>query len=75
MEPMETASEHKVMANVLAHLHDRFPDVPAETVESEVRSRFGAYAGSRVRDFLPTLVEREVAANLAAHDRGRRQSA
>ena len=71
---METASEHKIVANVLAHLHERFPDVPAATVESEVMSRFGAYADSRVRDFLPTLIEREVAERLAGHDRARQSA-
>lgn len=55
---METLPEQKVVAAVTARVQAKLPQVTQESVEYEVVGLFRQYAGSRVRDYLPILVER-----------------
>ena len=73
---MSTATEHhdhtaqyaKEQA-ALNHIADRlathFPDLPAETIVHAIQASFDHFAGSRIRDFIPVLVERSTRAELA----------
>jgi hypothetical protein len=56
MEPVE----RKAMQVVVHRLHQRLPDVPVSCLEEEVGAAYAEYHGSRVRDFVWILVERQV---------------
>lgn len=56
MEP----GERKAMQIVVSRLHQRLPDVPVTHLEDEVLATYAEYHGSRVRDFVWILVERQV---------------
>lgn len=56
---MET-SERQALQHVVARLRDRFPHLAPEVLEAEVESAYQQFHESRVRSFLPVLVEREV---------------
>ena len=45
-------------------VHGRLPDVGVEAVEAQVVALFDEYADSKVRDFVPIMVEREAVARL-----------
>jgi hypothetical protein len=57
-------SESRVVAEVAARVHARLPGLTVDDVEREVRRLFGEYETSRVRSFVPILVEREAVATL-----------
>jgi len=61
----------KVLAEVTARLCERFPDAPPSAVREQVDVLFQRYASSTVRDFVPILVEREMAARLRGRGAGR----
>lgn len=56
--------DSKAISDVIAHLQDRFPRLPAEAIAEEARHAFEEYDGARVRAFLPILVEREAGERL-----------
>ena len=47
-----------------SRLQVRFPGTPAETLRELVSDAHRQYDGSRIRDFVPVLVEREVSDRL-----------
>lgn len=57
-------AEQKALDLAIARLHRRFPNVPVETIQTEVERAHQHYEGSRVRMHLPILVEREVIEHL-----------
>ena len=61
---MDDVDETRSMDELVRRLSDRFPDASSEDLHSRVRKIHEEYAGSRVRDFVPVLVEREVADQL-----------
>lgn len=69
---MHILPEQKVVSEVTTRVHDRVPEVETQRVEVAVVHRFEVYADSKVRDFLPILVEREVVEQLRG--RSRRQA-
>ena len=63
MEPAEA----KALDLVVHRLHRRFPDRPIEDIRGEVSRAHRAYDASRIRGFVPILVEREVAETYEHH--------
>jgi len=57
--------EAETIAQVTARLRDQFPEVPAGDIDALVQGRYGDLAGSKIRDFVPILVERGVKQELA----------
>ena len=55
---MATTSETEIVAQVAARLHDLFPDLAPRRIEAEVAAVLSAFADSKVRTYLPILVER-----------------
>lgn len=58
---------HDEVAEVTARVCDRIPDIDGGAIETQVSQLFDAYADSKVRVFLPILVEREAVARLTHH--------
>jgi hypothetical protein len=56
---MET-SDRQALQHVVARLRVRFPHLEEAVVEQEVEAVYREYHGSKVRNFVPILVEREV---------------
>jgi hypothetical protein len=57
--------EHRELEQVRSRLIERFPQVPAETVQLTVHDVHSKFDG-RIRDYVPILVEREARNRLAA---------
>jgi hypothetical protein len=53
-------TQSKAMQNVVNRLHEKLPNVAMTHLQHEVGDAFDQYQHSRVRDFVPILVEREV---------------
>jgi hypothetical protein len=39
-------------------LRRQFPELPAQQIDATVHGNYDAFEGSRIRDFIPVLVER-----------------
>lgn len=63
---MTPLTESEIVALVAARLKERLPHVSPQRVEEVVVAAVGRYRDSRVRDFLPVLVEREALRTLRA---------
>jgi hypothetical protein len=50
--------EAEALEQVMARLRSQFPELPAETIEASVLGRYQELDGSKIRDFVPVLVER-----------------
>jgi hypothetical protein len=59
-------SEQAAIREIAQRLMKQFPDVPPEHIEHAIQGRYGRFEGSRIRDFVPVLVERSVRTELAA---------
>lgn len=55
---MVEASEGTAIQHVVDRLTARYPEVPADTVQTVVRRAVDRFDGSRIRDFVPLFVER-----------------
>ena len=64
MGRMETQVEPKIVHQVNARVHEKLPDVSVQAIEAEVNHLFREYANSKVRAFLPILVERDAVEHL-----------
>jgi hypothetical protein len=51
-------SEQTIIDELVARLTNRYPNVPAATVSTVVWDIHSRFEGSRLRDFVPLLVER-----------------
>ena len=58
--------ETRVLDQVSARLHSRFPQAAPDHLRNAVESAYHDLDGARIRDFVEILVERE-AANALAH--------
>jgi hypothetical protein len=58
--------EHDAIDQVKGRLRHRFPDVAPEHVVTAVDEAYRRYDSTRVRTFVPVLVEHEVGDTLAA---------
>jgi hypothetical protein len=61
------ASESKALHLAILRLRGKFPAVPATVIRDEVDRAYRDFDRSRVRTYLPILVEREVAESLQQH--------
>lgn len=57
---MTEQDELRVIYRLVERLVMRFPQLPATTVEEQVRSAHQAFEGAPLRDFVPLLVEHDV---------------
>lgn len=57
-------TERELIDDVQKRLADRFAQLPAERVSAAVDQAQARFAQSTIRDFIPLLVERRVAAEL-----------
>jgi len=53
------SAEAAALASLPGRLHDKFPTVPLILIEQLVIEICARYDGSRIREFVPLLVERE----------------
>jgi|1186.fasta_scaffold17751_3 hypothetical protein len=56
--------EQAALEHLIQRLTDQFPEVARETIVKAVRGEYEEYEDSKVRDFVPILVERTVRADL-----------
>jgi hypothetical protein len=61
-----TDREVAALRQVTQRLHERFPQVPATTVEATVALQYHRFDDSRIRDFVPIFVERNAREELMA---------
>ena len=69
--------ERETLHRIVERLLPRFPELPAEYVEAAVVGRYRDFEHSRVRDFVPVLVERrarEDLENVATANAGRERT-
>ena len=57
-------AEQAAMDNLIQRLTGQFPEVPHDKIVNAVRDDYQTYADSKVRDFVPILVERSVRRDL-----------
>lgn len=69
MAVTEDSRELDVLKAVAARLAGAFPDTSIEEVDSSVQQAYRRFDGSRVRTFVPLLVEHAVRDELAARRR------
>lgn len=62
--PMTEEEESRLIRQLIERLVMRFPQLPAKTVEKEVRSVHHGFQGAPLRDFVPLLVEHDVVISL-----------
>ena len=60
-------TDQAAILRLVDRLTRRFPDVPPEEIERAVLAEYAEFAGSRIRAFVPTLVERALRSQLAQH--------
>lgn len=58
-------SEELALAKIADRIAGQFPELSSEQIEQVIHGRYEAFAGARVRDFVPVLVERQVRRELA----------
>ena len=57
--------EKIALRQIAERLATKFPGTPAEVITWIVRAQYATFADSRIRDFIPVLVERSVRSELA----------
>lgn len=62
---MDTEHEHRAIDEVVERIATKYPTLSRELIRDQVDVQLAAFDGSHVRDFVPILVERDVAAFLA----------
>jgi hypothetical protein len=62
---MPSLSEQAALEHVEERLSSTYAEVPADRIQSAMRSAQAIFEDSKIRDFVPLLVERRVRADLA----------
>lgn len=62
---MRQDDELKQIATVTERLATHHPEVDRQSIDTAVREAHQSYVGSRVRDFVPLLVERDAVERLS----------
>ncbi len=60
------AAEEAALGRLVERLTERFPELAEEEIVRTVYGQYAEYEDSRVRDFVPVLVERAARQDLAA---------
>ena len=58
-------AEQTAMDSLAERLGLQFPELPSEEITRAIRGQYAEFDNSRVRDFIPVLVERAVRADLS----------
>ena len=58
--PMRSRTEQSAMTDLIERLAGQFPELSRDEIESAVHGRYEQFEDSRIRDFVPVLVERAV---------------
>ncbi len=58
--PMRSRTEVSAMTDLVERLTGRFPELTRDEIERAVHGRYEQFEESRIRDFVPVLVERAV---------------
>jgi hypothetical protein len=58
-------AEREALDKIAERLCTQFPELPAERIVFTIQGRYSEFEGSRIRDFVPVLVERAVRADLS----------
>lgn len=62
---MASLSEQAALDQLVERLSSTYAELPADRIESAMRSAQARFEDSKIRDFVPLLVERRVHADLA----------
>src|SRR5664279_5292932 len=57
--------EKIALRQIAERLATKLPGTPAEVITWAIRAKYATFADSRIRDFIPVLVERSVRSELA----------
>lgn len=64
MSALDPENEYEALMHVVDRLHARFPECGDAELRQLTAEQFQAFENAHVRDFIPVLVERQVAARL-----------
>lgn len=65
LRSMASLSEQAALSEVEQRLTSRYGDLPADRIQLAVRTAHQRFDDSKIRDFVPLLVERRVREDLA----------
>jgi len=57
-------AERAALHQIAERMVKQFPELPQDDVVRAIQGRYAEFEGSRIRDFVPVLVERSVRADL-----------
>lgn len=57
-------AETAALAKIAERIAGQFPELSAEEIDRAIQARYAEFEGSRIRDFVPVLVERQVRRDL-----------
>ena len=60
-------TERAALQNIAERLARQFPELPSDEIVRTIQGRYEHFEGSRIRDFVPVLVESTVKNELAHH--------
>ncbi|GAA1935132.1 hypothetical protein GCM10009775_28800 [Microbacterium aoyamense] len=60
----KSVDEEKAIAEIVDRLQERFPDASRESILDAIEKSRVTFAGAKVRDFVPVLIEKEAKAHL-----------
>ena len=60
-------AERTALDHIAERLAAQFPELSATDIAVAIQGRYAQFEGSRIRDFIPVLVERSVKADLVHH--------
>ena len=58
-------AEREALDKIAERLATQFPELPAERIVSTIQGRYAELEDSRIRDFVPVLVERAAKSDLS----------
>ena len=62
---MAEISEHLLIAEVQRRLTDKYANIATDQISTTIQRAYAQFEQSRIRDFVPLLVERRAGAELA----------
>lgn len=65
-QPRRIRSEESALRDLIARLTQQFPEIAEDEIVAAVHGRYEQFDESRVRDFVPVLVERSVRRDMTA---------
>ncbi|KAA9110172.1 three-helix bundle dimerization domain-containing protein [Microbacterium rhizomatis] len=66
MSEDKVADEAKAIVEITERLRERFPDASPQSVADAVEAARASFSESKVRDFIPVLIERDAKQRLKA---------